>query len=86
MGSRNIADAIRVVAVRVIGTLARSIVDTVEVHGTVAIRTLVTVFVVTTFMLVQVADNSTFNVGWPVTHRALRILISAVKMSVPIWT
>ena len=26
------------------------------------------------------------NIGWPVTHRALGILISAVKMSVPIWT
>ena len=84
MGSGNIADTIRVVTVRVIGTLARSIVYTGEVHCTVAIGTFVAILIMTTFVLIQVANYSTLNVGWPVTHRSNRPLILGVETEGPL--
>ena len=84
VGSGNIADTIRVVTVRVIGTLARSIVYTGEVHCTVAIGTFVAILIMTTFVLIQVANYSTLNVGWPVTHRSKGILVAWVECESPL--
>ena len=62
MRSGNIADSIKVVTVRVLLTLAHSVIDTVEVESTVTIRTLVTVIIVTTLVHLWITDHATLYV------------------------
>ena len=61
-------------------------VDTFEVKGAISSITLVTVGVLTAFIIrkVCVANNWTFNIGRPVTNGTNRILVPWVKCEGPL--
>ena len=57
-------------------------VDTLEGKRTISYRTLlIAICILTTFILwdISATFNTTFNVGWPITDRSFRILVTVIK-------